>query len=200
MAKRKRKQNNVLLIILFAVVVAGVAGGFYFFTKDKGNTVSAPVKKPELKAEEKPELKEFEVTIYLPDLSTNELILVPVTGTVKAEGGILDAAVARLLEIGTTNPQYAEFIPSGAKLLSPISVKNGIATLNFNSDFVENFSGGSDAESLLLNAIAHTVKKNSKESIKGMVIMVEDEPLDSLGHFDLSEPVVADGTLLKKGN
>jgi len=77
-------------------------------------------------------------------------------------------------------------------------VKAGVAVVDLTKQFQENFSGGTMQEALTLNAIAHTVVNNSEGKVKRIRILVEGEPVETLGGaFELGEPFSADSTLLK---
>ncbi len=83
----------------------------------------------------------------------------------------------------------------------PVKVKGNVATIDLSKEFQENFSGGLDQEALTLNAIIHTLVTNSEGKVKRVRILVEGEPVETLGgHLELGEPVSADSTLLKPGD
>ena len=143
------------------------------------------------------------VTLFLPKRSRKGPYLAPVTRSVAPGGNLLDAALTSLLAAGKEGREAEGLIPEGTRLLSTIKVTGGVAVVNLSKEFLENFSGGSEQEALTLNAIVHTLVHNSEGKVKRAQILVEGEPAESLGgHFDLSEPIAADSTLLRpdKGN
>jgi spore germination protein GerM len=136
--------------------------------------------------------------IYLPKENKNGFYLAPVTGTTGAKGSILDKAVVALLDTSKESDVTGNLIPKGTRLLSPIKIANGIAQVNLSSDFVNNFSGGSDQEMLTLNSIVQTVIKNSGGRASRVQIKVKGETVDSLGgHLDMTEPLVPDASKFK---
>ena len=83
-----------------------------------------------------------------------------------------------------TNKQEGEtgaLIPKGTRLLSPIKVSHGVATVNLSVEFVNNFEGGSVQEALTLNSIAHTLVKNSGGKVRAVRILIEGKPAEPLG-------------------
>ncbi len=140
------------------------------------------------------------IVIYLPVKSKNGVYLAPVTKKVTSGPAVLDAAMTALLSASKSG-EAANLIPSGARLRSPVMVKNGVAIVDFSREFVNNFSGGSDEEALTLNSIAHTLVNNSGGSVQRVQILVVGEKAESLGgHFDLGEPIVPDSALLRPDN
>jgi len=138
------------------------------------------------------------VTLYLPKKSKKGVYLAPQTISTEAKGSKLDAALSALLAAGQGKGECAGLIPEGTKLRSPVKVKAGVAVVDLTKQFQENFSGGTMQEALTLNAIAHTVVNNSEGKVKRIRILVEGEPVETLGGaFELGEPFSADSTLLK---
>ena len=90
----------------------------------------------------------------------------------------------------------AQTTPTGIKL-APISVKGDVAYVDFNEAISDNFSGGSEMEALTINAIAHTVVKNSNPNVKKVKILIEGRDAETIGgHFELFDPVEPANTLL----
>ena len=83
----------------------------------------------------------------------------------------------------------------------PVRSKGNIATINLSREFTDNFSGGSDQEALTVNSIVHTLVSNSGGKVNSVRILVEGETVETLGgHFELTDPVKADSTLLRPGS
>lgn len=198
MAKRSRKSRKLGLVVLLGIVVfVGAAlGAFYLVDrrvpeppKGKARVTSSPVVT----------LTEHrEVTIYVPMETPTGFYLVPREVRTQQKGSRLDVALIELIAAGRTGGKAAGLIPDGTKLRKPIRVEGEVAVVDLSKEFLENFNGGSDQEALTLNAIAHTLVTNSGSKVKRVRILVEGEPVETLGgHFDLSEPIRADSTLLK---
>ena len=87
--------------------------------------------------------------------------------------------------------------PKGAQLRGPIVMQNGIARLDFNTAFADpNFWQGSTRIVVSTQAIAHTVVETVKplgsNSKVTVLFLVEGKPIETLGDFDVSEPLEAD--------
>ena len=184
----------VLVLVAF-VVAAAVSyywfGGFGHGERSKGS--ATVVKRPVVTL--LPPLSK--VTIFVPTPSAEGVYLAPVVKSAESKDGPLDAAMQALLTANKESKASA-VIPPATKLLTPVKVKRGVAEVNLSKQFVEDFSGGSEEEALALNAIAHTLVKNSGGKVSKVRILVEGERAESLGgHFDLTEPISADSAMLK---
>lgn len=201
MSRSKKKSSSIgWLILLFVAFGAAWAAGSYLFFSKSHPKVSVHAVKPDVPISGATAAHGREVTIYLPESTPKGSLLAPVTRRTDAKGGILDAAMDALLTASREKGPAADLIPQGAKLLSPIKVSKGVAEVNFSKEFVDNFSGGSDQEALTLNSIAHTLVHNSGGEVKKVRILVEGNTAETLGgHFELTDPIAADSTMLKPG-
>ncbi len=77
--------------------------------------------------------------------------------------------------------------PQGTHLLR-VSVKNGLAEVDFSRELIDNFPGGSTTEAMIVESLCKTLAQFS--DIEKVVILVEGKKIDTIGeHIDLSEPV-----------
>ncbi|MCL5103961.1 MAG: GerMN domain-containing protein [Armatimonadetes bacterium] len=199
MAKAKKKSSAGLLVALCIIAFAAAcAGSYYYFTKGRAKVTVRQVK--EMPLTSKPAPAGREVTIYLPVITKQGPLLAPTTRRTDAKGGILDAAIDALIAASAEKGAAADLVSPGTRLLSPIKIKGGIATVDFSKEFTDNFSGGVDQEALTLNSIAHTLVHNSGGEVKKVRILVEGNTAETLGgHFELTDPITADSTMLKPG-
>ncbi len=198
MARRSHKTRKVgVLIFLGVVAFAAVAFGVFHLAGKQRTTEP----KGEVEVTSPPVVTMTEhqrVIIYLPKKMASGIYLAPKKITTESKGSKLDTALSLLVIAGQRNGDAAGLIPSGTKLRSPVKVKNDVAVVDFSKEFLENFSGGSDQEALTLNAIVHTLVANGGGKVKRAQILVEGEPAETLGgHFELTEPISADSTLLQ---
>jgi hypothetical protein len=87
--------------------------------------------------------------------------------------------------------------PKGAQLRGPVEIRGGVAHLDFNNAFTDpNFWQGSTRIVVSTQAIAHTVAETVKalsgNSKVTVLFAVEGKPIETLGDFDVSEPLAAD--------
>ncbi|MEN6357882.1 MAG: GerMN domain-containing protein [Armatimonadota bacterium] len=200
MAKRKSRSFSFGWTIILALVVFGAAAAAtYYFSNGMGKGVKKPESKPVVENHTTiAEIPERKVVIYLPISEKNRFYLVPVTRTTEIKGDILSVAAKVLLATNGEKGEAGKLIPKGTKLLVPVKVAKAIATLDLSKEFVDKFSGGSTQESLVLNSIAHTLVVNSGGKVRKVQILVEGNTVESLGgHFELTDPIEADSTLLK---
>ncbi len=202
MAKRRKKTKGAkwLFILGVVLVVGAAAGGLYLTDKLKVNP-TPPKQKPVVTVEQKPIAEMRRVFIYLPRQDSKGFHLERVTRATQQKGDLMDAAIKYLLATNKESGIVGGLIPADTKLISPIKVNEGVATVDFSREFTNNFSGGSDQEALTVNAIVHTVVSNGGGKVQSVRILVEGKTVETLGgHLDLTEPAPADSTLLRPGS
>lgn len=203
MGKKKKKSTGIgKLFIIGVIVVLGVAAAAFYYISKFPMNIKPPRQKPTVTVTAIPPAVEvYKVRIYLPKQDKNGFHLARETRTMQGKGDILSAALNCLLATNKESGIVAGLIPKDTKVLSPISVDNGVATVNLSHEFTDNFSGGSDQESLTVNSIVHTLVSNSSGKVRSVRILVEGKAVETLGgHLDLTEPVTADTTLLRPGS
>ncbi len=199
MAKRNKKSTSVGWLAVLALLAFAAAAGVAYFVVKGGQ--DGPPQTSEAGGGGKGSAVVTErhagrtVNIYVPEVSGNEMYLVPSARKTDAEGNAPEIALRLLID---ESAKSGSPLPKGTRLLSPVKVTSGVATVNFSKEFLDNFAGGSTQEALALNSIAHTLVDNSGGEIRSVRILVEGETADTLGgHFDLTEPVEADSVMLK---
>ncbi len=201
MAKKKTKGSGVGLWILGVLACIVVAAGIYYYMAVLGKGLEPlrrPTRPPSVTVTE-----QRKMVLYLPRETKDGFVLAPVTKTVEEKGGVLDAAVRALLATNRGSGLAANLIPQGTRLLEPVKVEKGVATVNLSKEFVDNFAGGSDLEGLTLNSIVATVIDSSGRKASRVKIEVEGKTVESLGgHLDLTQPLTPDPEIVKseKGN
>lgn len=139
------------------------------------------------------ESKEVKVNVYYPrDDGTG---LLPVSRTVKLENEDKYTAALKSLLTGTKEKGQTNVIPKKAKLRS-VTVKDGVATVDFSKELQQNFSGGSTGEEMLVGSIVNTL--TDFPEVKKVQILIDGASVETLsGHLDLSEPLPRMTELLK---
>ncbi len=85
-------------------------------------------------------------------------------------------------------------LPPGTRLRG-ISVKDKIATVDFNEQLLSGFRGGSDNEGVVVYSVVNTL--TSLPTIEKVQILVEGKPISTIGgHLDVSGPLTFDGELV----
>lgn len=195
--KRKSKSNNsikLLFLWVLVVLICGV-GAFLAARYYKGSTKIISPAVVSIRPVIKNQLKK-DVEIFIPKAKSNGFYLEKkTTQTVSSKNTVTDSVNALIFD-----DVKNDIFPKGTKLISNIKIKKDTAEVDFNKAFVENFEGGAEEEAIIVNSLAHTIV-NADGSIKKIKILVEGEPVESLGgHLDLTEPIEADPQILKTGN
>ena len=118
------------------------------------------------------------LTLYFVAIdSDGSIIRKPVVKTVPKTDSPLTDAIKNLLAGPDASDKVRTLIPSGTKLIGA-SVKNGIATLNFNEAFVFNQNFGNDGYSAQLQQIVYTATEFS--TVNSVQFLIEGEKKDFL--------------------
>ncbi|WP_315452736.1 GerMN domain-containing protein [uncultured Selenomonas sp.] len=144
---------------------------------------TAQTKDTEKPAQEKP--KEMQVNVYYPRNDGTGLIAV--SRKVNTEKDDKYTAAMKSLLTGTKEKGQTNVIPKKAKLRS-VTVKDGVATVDFSKELEQNFSGGSTGEEMLIGSIVNTL--TDFPEVQKVQILIEGASVETLsGHMDLSEPL-----------
>ena len=77
--------------------------------------------------------------------------------------------------------------PQGTRLLR-VSVKEGLAEVDFSRELVENFPGGSTTEAWIVESLCRTLAQFS--DVEKVRILVEGKRVETIGdHIDIGEPI-----------
>lgn len=200
MARMGRKFPGFGVIAVLALVgFVGAAAVAFYVASGSGRATEAEKKPTATKCPTVTLVSERrDVTIYLPQSYGKRVYLAPVAVKAEVRGSLMDSALRALFAEGATGGRAAGLIPDGTKLLTGVKTDGDVAEVNLSGEFLDNFSGGSDQEALTLNSIVHTLVHNSGGQVDKVRLLVEGETVESLGgHFELTDPVEADSTLLR---
>ena len=118
------------------------------------------------------------LTLYFVAIdSDGSIVRKPVVKTVPKTDSPLTDAIKNLLAGPDASDKVRTLIPNGTKLIGA-SVKNGIATLNFNEAFVFNQNFGNDGYSAQLQQIVYTATEFS--TVNSVQFLIEGEKKDFL--------------------
>ena len=102
----------------------------------------------------------------------------------------------KALELLLTAPETAELcspLPSGTAILD-LSVDNGICTVDFNGDFLNNRPKTEQGEQLAILSVVNTLCE--LDGINQVLIYVEGRPLEPYLYLNLSSPWISDGSVI----
>ncbi|NLV92116.1 MAG: GerMN domain-containing protein [Firmicutes bacterium] len=173
----RHQLGRILVIILAtALIIIGVWWGL----RENRPTLSPPTMQT--------------VSLYFGE-PNSELLVVE---TRDMEEPVSVAEVVAALCAGPLNPKYVAVIPPNCRLLA-VEVEQGVATVSFSRELVEDHPGGSSAELQTVFSIVNTL--TSLPGIRQVVLLVEGMPVDTLtGHVDLSQPLEFAAEMVSPGN
>lgn len=199
MARATRKSTLVLTSVKLLLFITAVGAGGYVGTRVlSGSAIIAPrLIKPAPRVTETSPARSDTVYIYKVKFIKGEARLQRSSYVVARGVDRRAAAIKKLLTVSAEDGDSAGLIPKGARLLG-LNVDRGLATLDLSREFVNNFHGGSQQESLTLEAIVRTLTQF--RDVARVRILVEGRAVDTLGgHFDLSQPISYSSGRLETG-
>jgi len=127
------------------------------------------------------------------DLLHKETREIPAGPAASDEAARALAELVRGSEEGFSSP-----LPPGTRVRQVFVTKDGVATVDFSREIVENFSYGSTAELAAVYAVVDTLVSNFP-AVKRVVLLVEGAERETLGgHVDLSRAFLPDYSLVAK--
>ncbi|MBQ6298306.1 MAG: GerMN domain-containing protein [Selenomonadaceae bacterium] len=152
-----------------------------------------PTKKPENQPvkNEKTE-QSMNVKVYYPDDSGMKLVEVEREIIVDDSVDKYTAAVETLME-EPTEENLTRIFPKNAAIRS-VTVRDGLATVDFDGSILKGFVGGSTGEEFLIGSIVDTL--TNFPEVKRVKFLVDGNEIETLsGHMDLSTPLERMNTL-----
>ncbi|RJQ06670.1 MAG: hypothetical protein C4551_07850 [Bacillota bacterium] len=137
------------------------------------------------------------LVLYFPD--SQALYLEREERVVEASGDETyeELAITALIE-GPRVEGHGRVIPEGAELLS-VTIEDGVAYVDFSSEFKDNHWGGSCGELMTVFSIVNTLTESG--SITGVKILIEGEEVETLaGHLELSMVFERNEDMIAGGN
>lgn len=93
--------------------------------------------------------------------------------SVDAQNSASDMATAIINELikgPSDESAFRRTVPAEAKLLSPVSIKNKVASVNFSEEFISKHPGGKDAERMTIYSIVNSLTELEEiEKVKFMI-------------------------------
>ncbi len=201
--KKTKRRFIAPVLLIFLILAGGVSGcgkrtesasgpgAGKPATSQSGPTSPAPEQKaPEQKAP-------VRIILYFSDQQAT--YLVPEERQVTAEKGTVEEATETIIKElikGPQNPELRRTIPEGTRLLS-VSVKDGVAYINFSREFQAKHSGGSAGERMTVFSVVNSLCRLNE--IKQVQFLLEGQKQESiLGHADTSRPISPNWEIVAK--
>lgn len=135
-----------------------------------------------------------ETTTVVLYFAGTEGYLVPEQREVPKVAGIARKTMEELCK-GPESEGLLPTMPRGTRLLD-INIRDGLCTVDFSKELVENHPGGSSGELVTVYSIVNTLTQFP--SVEKVVILVEGQRVQTLaGHLDLSIPLERNPGMLK---
>jgi len=154
---------------------------------DEGNPVS-------LDTEGNSPSGEMTVTLYFSD--SQAMYVVGEKRDIKVpDGAGPEELVLKELIAGPRSEELWNAIPDGTRLLS-VSTKNGLCTVNFSKEFVENSPGGTASEKMAIYSVVNTLTE--LEGIEKVQFLIEGEKREIYTHAVFNEPFSRNESVIAK--
>ena len=167
-------KNKRILIILILIIILGVAG-YLIYQKTQenkqGNEITEYIPEEEITVSG---LRQTVVSLYFREKDTNTLI--PEARNIDVKELTKDPynTLMKLLLGGPKNEKLEKVIPEETKI-NKIELKNNTIYLDLSKEFIENHTGGAEAESRTVYSIVNTLTQlNEVEAVKILIDGKED--------------------------
>lgn len=179
--------KKILLVLVSAMMLTIFSGC------QKSGDINKP-ETPDIPQKQEEKMVNQEVSFYYPDDAV--MYLCPETLLVSTrETEFLEAIVHTLIN-GPVDPELNPSISGDVNVFSA-TVKDEICTVDLSEEFAKHNTGGSTKETMAVYSIVNTLC--GIDGIEKVKINIEgNENPDFGGHFDLSEPLEPDFSIVKK--
>ncbi len=180
--KAKQRKKNTQIFYLSLIILVGVGFLLFFFLSlfDYIYPPAGGTKSPVVTGEKQ------KVKLYFSDL--NERFLIPEERYItkkKSPDDTVRALVTALIEGPHTD--LVKTFP-GETILRGVTIKNGIASIDFGRNLIDLHPGGSASEMMTIYSLTNTLTINVP-SVKKVKILIGGNSVETIkGHIDTSSP------------
>lgn len=133
-------------------------------------------------------------TLYFSDSQAEYLVGEKRDVTVN-EGEKPEAVIIRELLKGPRMDDLWDAIPEGTKLLS-VNTKEGICTIDFSAEFVDNSPGGTASERMAIYSVVNSL--TSLEGVKKVQFLINGKKREIYTHMIFDKPIARDNDIIAK--
>lgn len=189
-----KNTKNILFVMMIFVLALTAGCEQPDMPKQPGSdTQVGAVDQNKTQNADEPDKKQEMVKVYFANEDGTKLVA-KAKQAEKSAPDKYSAAIAALLA-GTQDSGAIVVIPAKTKLRGIVVQKN-VAYVDFSSDLVKRFNGGSTGEIMLVGSIVNTLTEFPE--IKAVQILVDGKKIETIaGHYDLSEPITRVEDILK---
>lgn len=181
---RKTKLLLGIMMMMFLLVAAGCSSESNTAQKE----AAAPAAAAKPTATQESSLKDTKVVLYYPNKMGSKLIASEHTLKIDAKDkdALYKQTLLALLQAPLKDKGIV-VIPKGTQLLAVTLHQDHVLDVNFNQAFTKNFTGGSTNAIMVIGSIVDTMTQFKE--ISAVRFYVDGKRLETLGDFDLTEPV-----------
>lgn len=186
-AKKKKKTTKLITFVVAGLLGVAIAA-FLIYTYS--GQISAPGGGSGGK-------ERFKASLYFSD--ANERFLAAEARFIP-KGDNQSAQITEIVNALIEGPHagLVRTIPEKSRLINARVDSNGVATVNFDSAFLENHPGGSSSEIATIYSLTNSITRNIPE-IKKVKILVDGKELETLkGHIDARYPFAPNMDLVSR--
>lgn len=132
------------------------------------------------------------VTLYFSDNEAMYLVGEEREIIVSEKDSVEELVVKELLK-GPVSEHLWDTIPDGTRLIS-VSTKDGICTVDFSSEFVDNSPGGTTSERMAIYSVVNTLTE--LEGVQKVQFLIEGKKREIYTHAIFNEPFSRDESIL----
>jgi germination protein M len=132
------------------------------------------------------------VTLYFSDNEAMYLVGEERDIIVTEKDGIEELVIMELLK-GPVSEHLWDTIPDGTRLISA-STKNGICTVDFSSEYVDNSPGGSTSEMMAIYSVVNTLTE--LEGVQKVQFLIEGKKKEIYTHVIFDKPFSRDESII----
>jgi spore germination protein GerM len=171
----------------FIIIVLGLVFLWYFFQTGGLNSSNSPLQ--DIMATRQGQLPPNQVLLYYTKNGKQLVTTVADIGQASQSPSEKARTIVNMLLQGRNSAMLKSPLPQGTKLNS-IFINGNIVIINLSKEFVNNFSGGVDAEILAIYSIVNSILDNVN-SVDSVQFLIEGERLMTLGgHIDIENPLI----------
>ncbi len=126
-----------------------------------------------------------------------EIRYIPMADAKQSTSHLASVIVKELIAGSSKERGYKATIPAGTKLLSPVAVKDGIATVDFSKEFKSKHPGGKDAEKMTIFSVVNSLTE--LKDIQKVKITIDGKVAkEYMGNYQFDVPFARSAGLISK--
>lgn len=195
--------RKLLCIIIVCLMITAAFSGCGLFKKaglEDENDELRPASSIVMNEEQAVSLNDkVPVHLYFANDDNTKLVLeiryIPLSEAKKSVNNLATVIINEL--ISGSKEGRKPTIPEGTKLLSPVKIEGGIATVNFSKEFRDNHPGGKTAEQITIFSVVNSLTE-LKEIQKVKFLIEGKEEKEFKGSFRFNTPFERSDSLISK--